>query len=87
MPFDVQGCPGNDRRDPKVGDFVCEQVVAVRFPRVDIPRGAKVTSAFVSFDVDETDRGRPAAQLKPGTSVAQQQASREFRPAADLHSP
>ena len=26
MPFDLQGCPGNNPSDPTVGDFTCEQV-------------------------------------------------------------
>jgi hypothetical protein len=35
-----------------------EQVVAIRFPDVDVPAGATVTSAIISFDVDEVRPGQ-----------------------------
>ena len=54
-PIDIQGCPGSDPNDPTPGDFPCEQVVAIRFPQVDVPEGSRITRAYLSFDVDETD--------------------------------
>jgi hypothetical protein len=40
-----------------------EQVVAIRFPDVDVPAGATVTSAIISFDVDEVRPGQSDADV------------------------
>ena len=37
LPFDTQGCPGNNPNDPTPGDFLCEQVSAIRFENIEIP--------------------------------------------------
>jgi hypothetical protein len=64
MPVDSQGCPGNDPADPTPGDFDCEQVVAIRFPTIEVPEGAHITHAYMTFDVDEID---PCQTLDPTT--------------------
>jgi hypothetical protein len=55
MPIDIQGCPGNNPNDPTQGDFECEQVVAIRFPNIEVPEGSHINRAFLTFDVDEVD--------------------------------
>jgi hypothetical protein len=40
-----------------------EQLVAIRFPSVDVPGAARITSAIMTFDIDEINSGRSDAAI------------------------